>query len=52
MTKAKMIDYIEKSEMVLDFSRNYFNHKLKKDVERFYKLAVEYNLRKEEEEKI
>lgn len=43
MTKIEMIDYIEKSNMVIDFSKNYFMHKLKKDVERFYNLAVEYN---------
>lgn len=46
MTKTEMIDYIEKSKMVLYFSRSHFNHKLKKDVERFYDLAVEFNSKK------
>lgn len=46
MTKTQMIDYIEKSGMVLYFSRSSFNHRLKKDVERFYNMAVEYNAKK------
>ena len=41
-----MIDYIEKSEMVLYFSRSHFNHRLKKDVERFYHMAVEFNAKR------
>ena len=46
MTKKQMIDYIENSNMVINFSKSYFMHRLKKDVERFYNLAVEYNKRK------
>lgn len=46
MTKIQMIDYIEKSNMVVNFSKSYFMHRLKKDVERFYNLAVEYNKNK------
>ena len=41
-----MIDYIESSNMVINFSKSYFMHELKKDVERFYNLAVEYNKKK------
>lgn len=48
MTKAQMIDYIEKSKMVVNFSKSHFNHYLKKDIERFYKMTVEYNSKKGE----
>lgn len=48
MTKKAMIDYIEQSGMVLNFSRSYFNHMLKEGVERLYNSAVEYNGRKGE----
>lgn len=43
ITKKAMIDYIEDSGMVIDFSRSHFNHKLKSEVERFYNMAVSYN---------
>lgn len=42
MTKKAMIDTIEKSGMVVDFSRSYLNHKLKTDIERLYYKAVAY----------
>lgn len=48
MTKAQMIDYIEKSKMVINFNKSHFNHRLKQDIERFYKMAVEYNSKKGE----
>lgn len=43
ITKKAMIDYIEDSGMVVNFSRSYFNHKLKSEVERFYNMAINYN---------
>lgn len=46
-TKKDMIDYIEESGMVVGFSRSYFNHMLKSDVERFYSMAISYNRRKQ-----
>jgi hypothetical protein len=42
MTKVEMINVIEKSNMVINFKRSYFMGKLKEDVERFYKMAIEY----------
>ena len=42
MTKKEMINYIEKSGMVIDFSRSYFEKMLKAKVEYFYNLAVKY----------
>ena len=42
MTKKEMINYIEKSGMVIDFSRSYFEKMLKEKVEYFYNLAVKY----------
>ena len=46
MTKKAMIDYIEQSGMVINFSRSYFNHLLKKQVEEFYQRAIKYNDKK------
>ena len=46
MTKKTMIDYIEQSGMVINFSRSYFNHLLKKQVEEFYQRAIKYNDKK------
>ena len=43
MTKAKMIEYIEDSKMVIDFSKSYFMSRPKKYVERFYQMAINYN---------
>ena len=42
MTKVEMINVIKKSNMVNNFSRSYFTRKTKEDVEKFYKLALEY----------
>lgn len=42
MTKKEMIDVIEKSGMVINFSRSYFMGLLKSKVERFYNDAVTY----------
>lgn len=42
MTKKEMIDIIEKSGMVINFSRSYFMGLLKSQVERFYNDAVAY----------
>lgn len=42
MTKVEMINVIEKSGMVINFSRSHFMGRLKADVERFYKMALEY----------
>ena len=40
MTKKEMIDYIEESGMVINFSRSYFNKMLRARVEEFYNDAV------------
>lgn len=48
MSKKTMIDYIEQSGMVVNFSRSYFNKMLKERVERLYNMAVEYNSKKGE----
>ena len=42
MTKKEMIDYIEASGMVINFSRNYFNKILRARVEEFYNDAVRF----------
>lgn len=42
MTKKEMIDYIEESGMVINFSRNYFNKMLRARVEEFYTKAVRF----------
>lgn len=42
MTKKEMIDVIEKSGMVINFSRSYFMGLLKSKVEKFYNDAVAY----------
>lgn len=47
ITKKTMIDYIEDSHMVINFSRSYFNHMLKSEVAWFYNKAIEYNHRKQ-----
>jgi hypothetical protein len=43
MTKAKMIEYIEKSQMVINFNKSHFMNRPKKYVERFYEMAINYN---------
>lgn len=42
MTKKEMIDYIEESGMVINFSRSYFNKMLRERVEELYTKAVRY----------
>ena len=42
MTKKEMINVIEKSGMVINFSRSYYEHSLKEDVERTYQKALAY----------
>ena len=42
MTKKEMIDYIEASGMVINFSRSYFNNMLRARVEEFYNDAVRF----------
>ena len=42
MTKKEMIDYIEGSGMVINFSRSYFNKMLRARVEEFYNDAVRF----------
>lgn len=42
MSKKFMISVIKKSNMVINFSESYFNHLLKKDIERFYNMALRY----------
>ena len=42
MTKKEMIDYIEASGMVINFSRSYFNKMLRERVEDFYIRAVRF----------
>ena len=42
MTKKEMIDYIEASGMVINFSRSYFNKMLRERVEDFYARAVRF----------
>ena len=42
MTKKEMIDYIEASGMVINFSRSYFNKMLRTRVEEFYNDAVRF----------
>lgn len=40
MTKKEMVNVIENSKMVINFSRSYFMSMLKEDVERIYKQVV------------
>ena len=42
MTKNAMVNFIEASGMVVNFSRSYFMHMDKASVERFYKSAVAF----------
>lgn len=50
MTKKEMIDYIEESGMVINFSRSYFNKMLRARVEEFYNDAIRFcnRIRKED----
>ena len=42
MTKAQMIDVIEKSGMVINFSRSYFMARPKSFVEKMYESALAF----------
>jgi hypothetical protein len=42
LTKAEMIDTIEKSNLLINFSRSYLMHKSKKEITRFYIMALGY----------
>jgi len=43
MTKKAMIDFIEKTGIIVNFNRNYLNkHYLKSDIEKLYNKAVAY----------
>jgi hypothetical protein len=46
MTKAMMIDYIEKSGCVVDFDKAYLQRKSKEYITRLYTHAVQYNKNK------
>lgn len=47
MTKAMMIDYIEKSGCVVNFDRAYLKRKDKEYIARLYAHAVQYNKNKD-----
>lgn len=42
MTKAQMIEVIEKSNMVVNFSKSYFMRRDKEYVTRFYNMALAF----------
>ena len=42
MPKKEMLDYIEASGMVINFSRSHFNKMLRERVEEFYAQAVRF----------
>lgn len=43
LTKSAMLDYIEKTGMIINFDRQYLMRtRLKEDIERYYKQAQEY----------
>jgi hypothetical protein len=46
LTKLEMIQYIERSRMVVNFSTTYFLKKSRTEVEKFYKEAQEFNRKK------
>ena len=46
MTKKAMVEIIEKSEMVINFSKSYFMRLDKASVERFYNQAIQFMERK------
>ena len=46
MTKKAMVEIIEKSEMVINFSKSYFMSMTKDNVERFYNQAIQFMERK------
>lgn len=46
MTKKEMVNAIENSKMVINFSRSYFMSMTKENVERFYNQAIQFMERK------
>jgi hypothetical protein len=42
LTKAEMIDTIEKSNLLINFSHSHLMHKSKKEIARFYIMALGY----------
>lgn len=42
MTKAKMLDFIEKTGMVIDFDRKYLMRRSKEYIEDLYNRAINY----------
>ena len=46
MTKTKMLDFIEKSGVVIDFDRKYLMRKSKDYIQGLYDAAVQYAARK------
>lgn len=42
MTKTEMLDFIEKSGMVLDFDRNYLMHRSKDYIIHLYEMAIKF----------
>lgn len=43
LTKSAMLDYIEKTGMIINFDRQYLMRtRLKEDIERYYEQAQEY----------
>lgn len=48
MTKKEMLQYIEKSGMVIDFSYNYLYRRDKNYIINLYNRAIKYNERKKE----
>ena len=46
MTKLEMLKVIEKSGMVVDFSFSYLMKKNRAQIERLYKMSLEYEKKK------
>ena len=44
LTKIKMLDFIEKSNMIIDFDRNYLMRKSKDYIQKLYNAAVHYTV--------
>lgn len=42
MTKAEMVDFIEKTGLVVDFDRDYMMRKLKSNITRLYEHCKKY----------
>ena len=46
MTKAKMIDFIESTGMVINFDRKYLMHQSKSYIQGLYDAAIVFSARK------